>query len=70
MLEKQEPKEGLVFDSTNLRKAWRTACDAAGLGKLEKIEGKKDKRYTGLIPHDLRRSAVRNLIRAGVRVSY
>lgn len=36
------------------------------LGKLEKIEGKKDKRYTGLIPNDLRRSAVRNLIRAGV----
>jgi integrase len=66
MLEMQEPKEGLVFDSTNLRKAWQTACDAVGLGKLEKIEGKKDKRYTGLIPHDLRRSAVRNLIRAGV----
>jgi integrase len=66
MLALQEPKEGLVFDSTNLRKAWRTACDAVGLGKLEKIEGKKDKRYTGLIPHDLRRSAVRNLVRAGV----
>jgi integrase len=66
MLELQEPKEGLVFDSTNLRKAWRVACDAVGLGKLEKIEGKRDKRYTGLIPHDLRRSAVRNLVRAGV----
>lgn len=66
MLELQEPKEGLVFDSTNLRKAWQVACDAVELGKLEKIEGKKDKRYTGLIVHDLRRSAVRNLVRAGV----
>ena len=66
MLELQEPKEGLVFDSTNLRKSWNVACDAVGLGKLVKVEGKRDKRYTGLIVHDLRRSAVRNLIRAGV----
>lgn len=66
MLALQEPKEGLVFDGTNLRKAWQAACADAGLGTLEKIEGKRDKRYTGLIVHDLRRSAVRNLVRAGV----
>jgi integrase len=66
MLESQEPKEGLVFDGTNLRKGWQTACEAAGLGKLEKVEGKRDKRYTGLLIHDLRRSAIRNLVRAGV----
>jgi integrase len=66
MLELQEPKEGPVFDSTNLRKSWQIACDAVGLGKLEEIEGKADKRYTGLIVHDLRRSAIRNLVRAGV----
>jgi len=33
------------------RKAWRTACKAPGL--------------TGLVPHDLRRSAARNAIRSG-----
>lgn len=36
----------------DFRAAWKTACRAAGLG--------------GRIPHDLRRSAVRDLIRAGV----
>jgi integrase len=33
-------------------KAWRAACRAAG--------------FPGRIPHDMRRSAVRNLVRAGV----
>jgi integrase len=37
---------------TSLRKAWDTACTKAG--------------YPSLIPHDMRRSAVRNLERAGV----
>jgi len=36
----------------NLRKAWDTACKAAGC--------------PGRIPHDFRRTAVRNLERAGV----
>jgi len=66
MLKKIEKKEGLVFDGTNLRKAWHKACAAAGLGTLEKVDGTKDKRYTGLIIHDLRRSAIKNLMKAGV----
>ena len=37
---------------TAFNKAWKTACTKAGL--------------PGRIPHDLRRSAVRNLVRAGV----
>src|SRR5205823_7990864 len=55
-----------VFDGTNLRKEWQRACAAVGLGTLTKVEGKRDARYTGLLIHDLRRSAVRNLVRAGV----
>ena len=36
----------------DLRGAWKTACEASG--------------YPGRIPHDFRRTAVRNLERAGV----
>lgn len=67
MLEPIEPKVGHVFDSTNLRKEWIEACAACGLGLKIEVEGKPyDPRYTGLTVHDLRRSAVRNLVRAGV----
>ena len=66
MLEDVEPKTGAVFDTTNLRKAWQKACYAAGLGKLEEVEGRPDPRYTGLIIHDLNRSAIKNLMKAGV----
>jgi len=65
----------------DFRNAWRTACVAAGLGRMlckrcdkavsgEKCEacGAKGKalRYSGLIFHDARRTAARNLRRAGV----
>jgi integrase len=66
MLVKIEPKEGTVFETTNLRKEWQKACAAAGLGTLTEVEGKADPRYTGLIIHDLRRSAIKNLMKAGV----
>jgi|SRR5579859_1583334 len=63
MLDATEPKEGRVFDTTNLRKQWNKACAAAGLGSIIKVEGKPyDPRYKGLTLHDLRRSAVRNLV--------
>ena len=65
MLKLQE-RDGLVFSGTNLRKAWQRACTAAGLGTLTEVKGKRDPVYKGLIVHDLRRSAIRNLMRAGV----
>lgn len=67
MLKQAEPKTGRVFDATNLRKEWVKACVAAGLGSKIEVPGKKyDPRYEGLTLHDLRRSAVRNLRKAGV----
>jgi intergrase/recombinase len=41
---------------------WKRACDTLGRGVFDK----KTRRYSGLRPHDLRRSAVKNMIRAGV----
>lgn len=67
MLAEIEPKEGCVFASTNMRKEWMRACAAVGLGRKIEVPGKKyDPRYEGLTIHDLRRSAVRNLVNAGV----
>lgn len=53
----------------DFRKSWWNACVAAGLGYFEKIgEGRTAKKiYHGLVPHDLRRSAVRNMVSAGIR---
>jgi integrase len=65
MLSAVEPKVDRVFDSTNLRIEWAKACTAVGLGKMETVKsasGFKWKRYSGLIVHDLRRSAIRNLV--------
>jgi integrase len=66
MLNEATNKQGIVFDSTNLRKTWCKACVAAGLGTPTEVEGKADPRYTSLIVHDLRRSAIKNLMKAGV----
>ena len=61
------PRTGRVFDATNLRKEWMDACAACGLGtKIEVDRKPDDPRHKGLSIHDLRRSAVRNLARAGV----
>jgi integrase len=68
MLEEKEPKIGIVFSGTNLRTEWARACTAVGLGTMEKVKSDNHvwHRYNGLIVHDLRRSAVRNLRLAGV----
>jgi integrase len=68
MLRDIEAKAGLVFDGTNVRKEWVNACATCGLGRKIEVDGRPyDPRYEGLTLHDLRRSAVRNLINAGVR---
>jgi hypothetical protein len=68
LLTEATPKVGKVFSDTNLRTEWEKACAACGLGTREKVETKDYTwhTYKGLIVHDLRRSAVRNLRRAGV----
>ncbi len=49
------------------RRSWLTACIAAGLGtEIRSADGKLMKTIANRIPHDFRRTAVRNLERAGV----
>lgn len=49
------------------RKSWITACVSAGFGHVIKnTKGKVVKKVADRIPHDFRRTAVRNLERAGV----
>lgn len=50
----------------DFRKAWGSACVRAGLGEIESDGRKRRRKYKGLLFHDLRRSAIRNLVRAGV----
>ena len=51
----------------NFRRAWLTACVAAGFGtEIRNPRGKLIKKVANRIPYDFRRTAVRNLERAGV----
>ena len=52
------------------RRSWLTACVKAGLGtEIRTPAGKLIKKIGAKIPHDFRRTAVRNLERAGVSQS-
>jgi integrase len=51
-----------VFDFRNFRNIWNETCGKLGLGEYNKTT----RAYEGLIAHDFRRSAARNLSRAGV----
>ncbi len=55
------PNGDPVFD---FRGAWFSLCESAGLGRFVEDNGKK--KWVGLLFHDLRRSAIRNMIRRGV----
>jgi integrase len=60
--------EAESWSHTNLRTEWAKACTAVGLGRTIKQKSKSGNlwfQYSRLIVHDLRRSAIRNLINAG-----
>ncbi len=49
---------------TSIRSAWQRGCVRVGLGRWVKQQDKR--KWRGSIPHDMRRTAVRNMVRAGV----
>ena len=63
MLKKKFRGHGTAFETKNFRREWIKACVKCGLGEKT---GKAWYQYKGLVPHDFRRSAVRNLVNAGV----
>jgi integrase len=63
MLKKKFRGHGTVFATKNFRREWIKACVKCGLGEKT---GRAWYQYKGLVPHDFRRSAVRNLVNAGV----
>ncbi len=50
----------------SLKHSWRKACQHIGLGRMVKDEKTGEVIWDGPIPHDFRRTAVRNMVRAGI----
>jgi integrase len=50
----------------SLKHSWRKACERVGLGGMVEDPVSKDRTWNGPIPHDFRRTAVRNMVRAGI----
>ena len=50
----------------SLKHSWRKACIAVGLGGMAHDPKRGCEVWEGRIPHDFRRTAVRNMVRAGV----
>jgi len=68
LLKTVEPKAGPAFPATNFTKSWRGACVKTGLGQWRDAKD-RDAGYDGIIPHDLRRSAIKQLVDSGVSES-
>ncbi len=50
----------------SLKHSWRKACERVGFGKMMLVLEKGRAVWQGNIPHDFRRTAIRNMVRAGV----
>ncbi len=66
MLAEAPKKSGRVFYTDAFRRSWASACVKTELGRWIEYADGRPRKYQGLIVHDLRRSAVKNLRDAGV----